>query len=91
LCGFVSHHDYGGVPLHVILSMNDCSSESVLSLILNRRQRRDSRLQFLQNLPNPVTAPVVDRDSFVGDIMKRQFEIEVVDGGGDTPFLLARE
>src|SRR5271165_3968268 len=70
--------------------MNDCPAESVLSLILNRRQLRHSRLQFLQNLPGPVTAPVVDHDNFVGDIMKPQFKTEVLDGGRDTPFLVSR-
>ena len=77
-------------PRHVIQSMNDCPAESVPSVVLNRCENWYARLELLQNLPGPVAAAVVHHDNFVRDVMKPQFKIEVLDGGGNTPFLIAR-
>jgi len=62
----------------------DGPAESVLSGILNRPALWDPALDLLELAPRRVRAAVVDHYDFVGNLPQPQFQMEVLDGGGDA-------
>jgi hypothetical protein len=77
---FVSHHDDGSVPMHLVKAMQHRPPETVFSVILNWKKCRDSVLQVLQDFPGPVAASIVHDDNFVRHAVKTQLDGQMFDG-----------
>jgi hypothetical protein len=68
--------------------MCDGASESVLTEVLDRLAPRDSRLEFHEETPSRVCTTIVDDHDFVGNLLQAQFEVEMLNGCGNTAFFV---
>lgn len=88
--GFVGHHDDNGVANHGIKATRDGATEAVRSGVFDGTQGRDFCGFALQNLPSGVSGPVIHHNDFMGNAAKGEFEVEMLNGRGNTALFVAR-
>jgi hypothetical protein len=76
----------------MIEAENNSTTESVCIGILNWSQSFDSLPSFSQNIPGIIGAAVVNDNDFMGNVVKAEFDVKMLDRRGDAfGFSRARE
>ena len=81
--GFIGHHDHDGIPAAGVDAESDRSAKAVLSGIPHGTQSGDAPAEILEGLPGGIRAAVVHRDDFVWNVVQAQFDVQMLDGGGN--------
>ena len=90
IVGFVGHHDDDGVAGVVAEAALDGAAEAVEGGVLYGFEDGEFCREFGEDFPGVVGTAVIDDDDFVGNVVEAEFEVEVLDGRGDAPLLIAR-
>src|ERR1051326_5001899 len=87
--GFISHHDDNGVAFDRREAAADGAPETIRSRVMNWRERGNSRLKTLENLPGAIRAAVVHHDNLVRYLAQPQLDVEMFHRSRDATFLVA--
>jgi hypothetical protein len=87
--GLVGHHDDAGGAAEVVEAEGDGAAEAVGAGVADGAEGGDALAFGLEDGPGGVGGAVVDDEDLVGDGVEVEFEVEVLDGGGDAAFLVS--
>src|SRR5437773_6920100 len=74
----------------MIEAENNSTTESVRIGILNWSQSFNSLPSFRQNIPSIIGAAVVNNNDFMGNVVKAEFDVKMLDRRGDAFGFIAR-
>src|SRR6476661_2178534 len=74
--------------MRAVQAPDDRSTKPVQSGVLCRRNIWNSKLQFFQNFPSPVAAPIIHDHNLVRHALSTQLTVQVFHRRGDTAFLV---
>src|SRR5712671_2015973 len=84
IIGCVGHHDYHGIALSRIESLNDSGPITANAVVPNDAKRRVLAGEFLHDGPRAIQASVVHHDNFMWNPVQLQFQMNILGGLGNA-------
>src|SRR5699024_5132540 len=78
------------IALSMVYAVDNGASKPMQTIVLHGAQSGNSGRFVLENVPGGIGAAVVDDDDLMGNAVELELGVEMLDGPGDTTFLVMR-